>query len=275
MVWRGVTSHRYTLYSSLFRAMTDKLGLAPQEQDLLEAERLILKASRHLWRFDNLTALETMAQLQHYGAATRLLDVTYNPWIALWFAIEQRFDEHSKALPDEDGRLFAFDVTHRNIDLAGTWGTFDIPWDWDAVGRGPKAETWFKEPALVWRPPSYNARIPAQNSAFLIGGVPKTSGGSNARFYRKYPGARNEYWSIDEVRSVTSVNVSLNNPNRKAHPSSIPTFVIRIPAEAKPYLRRLLEFHFGFNMASVYPDLYGLARYSNYFAVGSAKVPSY
>ena len=50
----------------------------------------------------NLTALECMAHLQHNGVATGLIDFTYNPLVALWFACE--------AEEAADGKVFAINV---------------------------------------------------------------------------------------------------------------------------------------------------------------------
>ena len=45
--------------------------------------------------------LQLLAKLQHFGAATGLLDFTWNPLVALWFACSQS---------DADGKLFVLNT---------------------------------------------------------------------------------------------------------------------------------------------------------------------
>lgn len=256
LVWRGVSNSAYPLHSSLFRHLLNKKGAPPTELQMLSAEKKLLRIARHQWRFDNSTALELFAQIQHFGGPTRLLDVSFNPLIALWFAVEQKFDLNGDPQLDEDGRLFAFDATRNLLKLDGQWGGYEIPW------RDNAQPDWGIKLPSVWRPPAYNSRIPAQNSAFLVGGVPKVTSGTNAK-YRKGPGdgISQGTWKIGEVRLATSVSLSMNTSDRALQARSTPTFTIVISSAAKAEIRNVLENHFGYNSASMYPDLYGLAKY--------------
>lgn len=257
LAWRGVANSGYALHSSVYRRFIARRRTPPDESDVVVFESGILEAARKRWRFDNLSALETLAHIQHYGGPTRLLDVSFNPLAALWFAVEQKFDADGKRLQDTDGRIFVFDATDRQIDLDSRWGGHELPW------ASAPSDDWRRGLPLVWRPPSYNDRIPAQNSAFLIGGVPQVYAGENAK-YRKGPGDGNSagLWTIDEVRQATSVTLSMNSLDRNPHSTAKPTFTLRIAVAGKPEIRAALEKNFGFNVASIYPDLYGLARYA-------------
>lgn len=255
MAWRGVHDAAYSLHSSLYRRLNSKLATPPDEDQLVEFEEAALARARQSWRFDNLSALETLAHMQHYGGPTRLLDVTYNPLIALWFAVEQKFDASGRAIPDRDGRVFAMDVTGRQVSLDETWGSRGVPWkDFDP-------QQWRRPLPKIWRPPSYNERIPAQNSAFLIGGVPMMNAGDNSRLYRKGPGQATTMgmWSIEEVREALSVPVRMNQI-RRLRAESTPTFTLRISANCKGALRDLLEERFGWNSSTIYPDLFGMSN---------------
>lgn len=256
LAWRGVANSAHALHSSVYRRFVARWGSPPDEDDLVSFESELLKSARRRWRFDNLSALETLAHIQHYGGPTRLLDVSFNPLVALWFAVEQKFDANGNARPDSDGRIYVFDATDRQIDLDTRWGGHALPW------ASAPSDNWRRGLPLVWRPPSYNDRIPAQNSAFLIGGVPQVYAGENAK-YRKGPGDGSTagLWTIGEVRQATSVTLSMNSLDRNPQPAAKPTFTLRIAASGKAEVRTALENQYGFNVASIYPDLYGLARY--------------
>ena len=252
LTWRGVTNAKYPLHSSLFREILKRTNSNPEEADLVNFETEVLKKARKYWRFDNLSALETMAHIQHFGGPTRLLDVSFNPLVALWFAVEEKHNEED----DEDGRLIIFDVTGRDINLDSKWGSYELPWE------KLNSPSWRKELPHVWRPPSYNERIPAQNSAFLLGGIPQVATGGNAK-YRKAPGdgVKAGTWSAEEVRSFTSVTLSMNTFARDVQKRATPTFTFRISAAGKSEIRANPEKNYGFNVASIYPDLFGLAQH--------------
>lgn len=252
LAWRGLSNAAYSVHSTLYRRLSAG-GRSVVEPDLVKFELQLLETARKRWRYDDRSALELFAQLQHLGGPTRLLDVTFNPLIATWFSVEQRFDPDGRTIPDADGRLVIYDVTDRQVELDARWGGRSLPWHEEPDG-------WRKELPRVWRPPSYNERIPAQDSAFLLAGVP----GSGKRWYRKEPGdsTHNKLWGIDSVRAVTSVPMRMWALDSKGkYPSSVPTITIRIPRTAKASIRNTLDRHFGINTASVYPDLYGLARH--------------
>ena len=122
LVWRGHSNSEWGIHSGLYRALMEvnKVEINPRkargdqpfptEEQVIAAEKEILKAARTDWRLDGQPALETFARIQHEGGLTRLLDVTKNPYIAAWFAVESGQDE-------ADGRLIAFARTSiRHLD---------------------------------------------------------------------------------------------------------------------------------------------------------------
>lgn len=101
-----------------------------------------------------MSALETLARLQHEGGLTRLLDVSKNPYIAAWFAVEYG------NMNEANGLLIAFSTTSAkdpgkrdtddSIVLDGAWDTYTPVWHtWDDSrrkeldwGTGAKRRVW-------------------------------------------------------------------------------------------------------------------------------------
>jgi hypothetical protein len=253
VVWRGQVNARWSLHSGLYRRLLNSRPpsqTAPKEDDLLRAEEKIAKFIRGAWRFDQMPYLELIANLQHFRGPTRLVDVSLGPLVALWFAVEEQCNSED----ENDGRLLAFDTSKRRANLDERWSTYESPWK-----DSTKGTSWCRELPLLWRPPSYNERIPAQQSGFLLAGVPKVYAGDNTQF-RKAPGKSGEFWRIDQVRRATSLPTRMvDRSGRALKLGTEPTLTIRIAAEAKKKIRERLEKNFGYNPATMYPDLFGMA----------------
>ena len=103
--------------------------------------------------------LQLLAKLQHYGAATGLMDFTWNPLVALWFACV----EGEKG--DEDGKVFVINLND--------------PMRWRRVPSSDEAQSTEDiflqhddEVPLYWEPTARSeasARIIGQRSVFVIG----------------------------------------------------------------------------------------------------------
>lgn len=264
LVWRGVSDANYSLSSSLYRELLKSREM-PTEADMRFQEKLYLSIARERWRFDGTNPLELMANLQHFGAPTRLIDVTYNPLVALWFACS--FGTGHNQI--KDGRIFLFDVSNRELTLDITRDSQDLPW---FETSKISSDRWHRQLPFVWRPPSYIERIAAQNAAFLIGGIPNVTKGQN-NWYRKSPGngAKMGTWKIDEVRQATSVPLRMNSLQSKTSGRSTPTFTLRIAAKAKEEIRMVLDKQYGINASTLFPEMYGLAQYMQKEAVEITK----
>ena len=238
----------------------------PTEEQLIAAEQEILKAARTDWRFDGMPALETFARLQHEGGLTRLLDVSKNPYIAAWFAVEDGNNE------EEDGRLVAFATTSVNkpdkrdtddtIVLDGSWDTYMPIWHmWDDSRR--KELDWGTgAKRRVWTPPVYHDRIAAQNAAFLVDGIPHI----NRKLRKKLNTPREGgLWARSDILAASSVLSKVVSANRIPRPNKMrlaPTFTFLIAAEAKQEIREHLESQFGYTRSYVYPDMSAFAEYT-------------
>ena len=116
--------------------------------DLIENARLIghdMKNGRVL------SDLELLAELQHFGAATCLIDFTRNSLIALWFACQEH--SHSKA----NGKVSAVLDVFRKVNTVLI--KKDIDYFYTSEGSG----------IYKWDTMPQNNRIIAQQSVFIFG----------------------------------------------------------------------------------------------------------
>lgn len=274
LVWRGVRDARWGLHSNLFRELKIANGVKdpslsprgvqpyPSEDQMVTAETALLRVARSEWRSGGVPALELLARMQHFGAPTRLLDVSKNPYIATWFAIESSADTDQV-----DARLFALGTAPVGATQASGIGD-----DTDAM-RSPfwhyftdtktrqEADWGTGAKRRIWVPPAYDSRIAAQNAAFVIDGVPMIS----EEMRRHFPKPGGGTWSKADLLASSSVFVKTTKVTGGAlrpHPADLaPTFSFRITAEAKAEIRRYLEQLFGYRVSSIYPDMARMSQY--------------
>jgi FRG domain len=257
-VWRGVAGADWGLHSSLVRRYQQTHGGAiPMERALRSFEHDVLSEARD-WGLDwhpaggRLTGLELLAALQHYGVPTRLLDFTFNPFIALWFAVEKE--------DRMDGRVFAIDIANQSVSRKDAPAA--DPWwlstDWQT--NSP----WVTRP-WIWKPPPFEPRIVRQDGCFLMGGVPSTQPARGVREDGLWRPLR-----ADEVRSSMSVPVVLINYEQAeaayagttlvGQPPKARTFTLRVVAD-KERIRAELDRMLGHRHCSLFPDFPGFAQY--------------
>jgi hypothetical protein len=250
-VWRGQADSRWGLHSSLYRLLANTSEVLPKEGDLNRAEARLLHLARAEWRLDGIPALPLFAQMQHVGVPTRLLDVTYNPLIAAWFAVASDSDTDQ-----QPGRLLAF-TTREPVQLNSNWNTNTPRWHRLNDDAQRQAVNWGTGLGRkIWRPPALHGRIPAQNAAFILDGVPieALEAGRDRRDGRSM-------WAANELRRYSSVPMRLAEVGEDRLPRKAPVFTYVITARAKDEIREQLEQSFGYRFATIYADIEGLAEY--------------
>lgn len=98
LAFRGHSNRYYELIPSIGRnrATSCDISILNQERNLIEMAKYKLP---YVFRPD-LSPIDLLSLLQHYGIPTRLLDVTLNPLVSLYFA---------SINDNEDGEVFAFE----------------------------------------------------------------------------------------------------------------------------------------------------------------------
>ena len=164
-VFRGQSDAKWPLHSGAARRLVahgiDDNG--PYFVDeYLDYHRHLLDRARRVTPYghkdQSVTALHLLANLQHFGAATGLLDFTYSPLLALWFASEDS---------GHDGKVFLLrnqlpNTAHLTPELEQQDIGNVLSRTQDATGHG----------YLLWEPlvdGDAALRILGQRSVFVIG----------------------------------------------------------------------------------------------------------
>ena len=273
--WRGQVNSDWALHSSLYRRLSFMQTSTLKEKELHAKEGEIL-AEVHRWglhvsQIGRLGILPQLAMLQHYGAPTRLIDVTFNPLIGLWFAVEEKYDNGSIRDEDKDGRLFAIDVTRRLINEdkeRRSWeDALKRPWaSPSALSSSKEQKELYKKwqtTAYAWKPSILDARMTAQNGGFVFGGVPATGTPDRPLQWPKGTNRSDEKWKINEVRKCISIALRVH----KLEPagggaSENAVYTIKIAASAKKEIREKLQKLYGYNHSTIYPDYSGFAQFA-------------
>lgn len=104
--YRGQANHAWSLIPSLLRGRTKSQAIRLQTVLLRE----FLLAPNTLPYLRNQDPIEYLMLLQHFGIPTKLLDVSMDPLIALFFACYDATEEHAEV----DGKVYIFNLEQYN-----------------------------------------------------------------------------------------------------------------------------------------------------------------
>jgi tetratricopeptide (TPR) repeat protein len=162
-LFRGVSKHTYKMEASAYRRLPEVDRNNPAR--LLKINRELIDKARLLGHDQKdghyLSDLELLAELQHFGAATCLIDFTRSAQIALWFACQQ------SSSGEANGKVFAVRSDDPVLFRAIT----------PKLVAEENIEYFFKEdergscPLYQWQPKQWNNRVIAQQSVFIFGGA--------------------------------------------------------------------------------------------------------
>lgn len=190
-IYRGHTDFHHKLRPGIFRTQNERIK---------NNERIVLREliTKHPSEFSNdIGVFEKLVRMQHYGLPTRLLDVTFNPLVAVYFACETQsnYDAEVIAIRVDDKKFKYFDSdTVRCISNLSNMQQADIRKikDYETSRQlndspegqrlhdlvmqeranfHPRIDIDHLKDFYLVGPRLSNPRIQAQNGAFLIFGV--------------------------------------------------------------------------------------------------------
>ncbi len=230
--------------------------------DGLAKENLIIRGAlrQNPFEFQNKEDFEILTKLQHYGLGTRLVDVTLNPLVALYFAtelsVEYKENKNGQYSQEEkDGVVFAqFALWHTTdelcIRIASTIPFLDIDNSWttnDFLSKLRTSHVISDDEEYLLTKDNYKLLIDyLQDSFFVI------SSHSNERLIRQ-SGA----FVIPTFINFTNnhnIRHSLIAKSYKAINDKFSSETIIIPAKCKSAIREELDF-FNINEATLFPEL--------------------
>lgn len=297
IAWRGQASSEWGLLSQLHRKIIASGSDSPDEEILRLYEKKILTRLKD-WGLHNykergkLSVLNQLATLQHLSSPTRFIDISFNAFVALFFACE--FSEETEF---RDARLFAINVTSRIINnntyLRPWEDATDTPWSDSAIrseyNKRRRSSTtnetfrtfyrnWMSDwtsNSYAWKPPAIEPRIAAQNGGFLFGSVIDDVYKNGYVFpsHNKTEDVQQKLFdnnfmvdgiiSKQKAREITSVafvptridSQSMHFINNNAIMS------IKIDRNLKQKLRNYLASTLGYSHATMYPDYIGFSKH--------------
>jgi hypothetical protein len=231
-VWRGQPDLAWGLNPGLVRRLQDRKRFrSPITETLLRGhEQQLLESALARGYGRQSGHIELLAVLQHHGAATRLLDVSSDPMVAMWFAVE---DEGRLG---SDGVLFAINVSRARI-IGGTESR-----TWNEILDDLDTES-----IAYYEPPGADERIKVQRGRFVFSRLT-----GNEPEELSLPISL-ENWTAEKRDRFFA---GARDAGRPVPPSIL---AIRIPGKIKQRLLSLLENSYGYTSETMYPDLSGFA----------------
>ena len=165
-LFRGVSKDTHKIEASAYRRLPEADRNNPNK--LLKINQALIDKARLLGHDHKdgryLSDLELLAELQHFGAATCLIDFTRNALIALWFACQQSASGAANgkvvAVRADDPVRFKT-ITPEMVAENKSENKIDCFFEKDDRGQSLLYQ---------WQPKQLNNRVIAQQSVFIFGG---------------------------------------------------------------------------------------------------------
>ena len=243
-LFRGVRKKSYKIEAGACRRLPEADRYNPAK--LLKINQKLIDKARLLGHDqlngERLSDLPLLAELQHFRAATCLIDFTRNALIALWFACERmatpKSQEKEKETDSKDkveeteGKVYAVRIDDparfRTITSESLEEDIDYFFLEDENGRYPLYQ---------WQPKLQNNRIIAQQSVFIFGGA-KIEAADECIISRDAKGGLLK--ALDKLAGLTEATIYPDSDGfARLHVQNNPDF----EPDPQGYLQRGIEAH--------------------------------
>ena len=194
-LFRGVSTESYKIEASAYRRLpeidrTDPKKLLKINKDLIEKARSLGHDQKDA---QQLSDLELLAELQHFGAATCLIDFSRSALVALWFACQQG------SRGGANGKVYA--VRHDDMVRLKTVNPDLITKDIDYFLTPDENDRYL---LYQWQPKLQNNRIIAQQSVFVFSGAQIKE---ESVCVIEENGKQNILIALDKISGITEANI--------------------------------------------------------------------
>ena len=223
-LFRGVSTESYKIEASAYRRLPETDRNNPSK--LLKINKDLIEKARSLGHDQRdgqqLSDLELLAELQHFGAATCLIDFTRSALVALWFACQR----------EANGKVFA--VRHDDIVHLKTVNPELVKKD---IEHFLNPDENGRYPLYQWQPKLQNNRIIAQQSIFVFSGDPIKA---DAECVILRNSKQDILTSLNKISGITEANIYPDFDGfARLHAHDEPY----IEPDAQYYLQRGVEAH--------------------------------
>ncbi len=227
-LFRGVSTESYKIEASAYRRLSEIDRNDPKK--LLKVNKDLIMKARTLGHDQKngqqLSDLEILAELQHFGAATCLIDFSRSALVALWFACQQG----SKGTAN--GKVYA--VRHDDMVRLKTVNPDLITKDIDYFLKPDGNDRYL---LYQWQPKLQNNRIISQQSVFVFSGAQIEA---EAECIIEKVSKQEMLTSLDKISGITEATIYPDFDGfSRLHAHNKPY----IEPDVQDYLQRGIEAH--------------------------------
>lgn len=240
-LWRGQAQKKYGIEPGIHTRVLNSQNFTHDDDTVGRATEALLKVSRaaqlDIQGETKLPDLAMLAHLQHYGAATPLLDVSTDPLIALWMIAFANAKEPS-SLDAESGILYGLRKPPEERWIspldARPYRSADQPSICDSLN----GNIWW------YQAPDVTERLKIQRGSFLLGPLSNPENRQVATIPFEFEDAHGDW--------LTRRMKKRGKPSNTTHARG-DAFGIIVRGATKKFLRKLLEGRSGLSVEAVYP----------------------